>query len=225
MKTRTSQLLLGIAVIMVSCNTNTNTNRAETSEAVEVKKATGEEYDLVESESRISWRGTKPTGEHHGYVNLKSGSVVTENNIIKAGRFVFDMKSIVDEDLEDEEMNAKLTRHLKSEDFFYVEKYPEAVFELTSVEEYPGTLTESNETNMDYEVNGNLTIRGETKNIRFPAKIEMKDDVILISTPEFSLDRTLWNVNYQSKKVFAELKDKFIHDDMHIKLDLKLQKS
>lgn len=225
MNIQTGIIVLSISTLLFSCNSNNSAKRIETSEAVEVSEASGEKYSLVAEESQINWRGTKPTGEHHGYINFSDGILMLDENKITGGRFVIDMNSIVDEDLEDEEMNAKLTGHLKSEDFFHVEEYPEGVFELTSVKKSSINTSESDDSNMEYEITGNLTLRGVTKSITFPANIEISENNITAQSNEFSLDRTLWNVNFQSKKVFAELKDKFIHDDMHIKLNLKFRKN
>ncbi len=218
-------LILSASILIFSCSSNKGTNRIEPSDAVKVSEATGDKYTLVKDESKINWRGTKPTGEHHGYIDVNDGTLIFDKNKITGGRFVIDMNSIVDEDLEDESMNARLTGHLKSEDFFYVDEYPEAVFELTSVKKSSLNTSDSVETNMDYELTGNLTLRGVTKSITFPANIEIGDDFIIADSDEFSLDRTFWNVNFQSNKVFAGLKDKFIHDDMHIKFDLKFKKN
>jgi len=70
------------------------------------------------------------------------------------------------------------------------------------------------------QVTGDLTIRGITHEISFPAQITMDDQMIHAKTEEIVLDRTLWEVNYKSKSVFAELKDSFIKDEMIIKLDI-----
>ena len=225
MNIKSGLLLLSASILLFSCNSNKGTNRIIPSEAVNVSEATGDEYTLVKDESTFNWRGTKPTGEHHGYIIISKGTLMLDKNQITGGRFVVDMNSIVDEDLEDKAMNDKLTNHLKSEDFFYVEQHPEAVFELTSVREFPDSVSNADHPHMKYEITGNLNLRGVIKSITFPANIEINNNFVTAKSDEFSLDRTFWNVNFQSKKVFAELKDKFIHDDMHVKIDLKFKKN
>jgi len=55
----------------------------------------------------------------------------------------------------------KRDEHLRSEDFFYVEKYPNMTFESTSFAK--------NEAN-HYTLKGNLTLRGVTKPVEFSVK-------------------------------------------------------
>ena len=102
----------------------------------------------------------------------------------------------------------------KEGDFFNVNEFPEATFEVTGISETDGkTMME-----------GNLTIKDETKNISFPVSINKTDDGYEISSEEFTIDRTNWNVNYGSKSVFDSLGDNFIYDDITLKLDIKADK-
>lgn len=213
--------LFGITIFFASC-TPKNADQAKTGEAKAVEEATGIEYSLNATNSIISWRGTKPGGEHTGTVAAKSGSLMIENETITGGSFEIDLTSIVNHDLEGD-MNARLVGHLKSEDFFYTEQFPEAKFEIVSLKEFSG---ESSAEGIapTHEVTGNLTMRGETKSISFPAMVSVKGDVISAKTNEFSVDRTLWGVNFKSKSVFAEFKDDFISDMINLKLDVEFVK-
>jgi polyisoprenoid-binding protein YceI len=65
---------------------------------------------------------------------------------------VIDMNSVWSDD-------EKLTEHLKNEDFFDVGKFPESVFELTGLK----PVSEGS-----YEVSGNLTLTGTTKEHHLP---------------------------------------------------------
>jgi polyisoprenoid-binding protein YceI len=72
-----------------------------------------------------------------------------------------------------------------------------------------------------HRIEGNLTIKGVTKRISFPAQVGISNNVIMAKTPQFTLNRTEWSVNYGSKSIFANLKDNFIHDEMGIKIHLQ----
>ena len=71
--------------------------------------------------TKLSWLGEKVTGEHNGTINLKSGWINWQDNKVVSGEFVIDMASLKDADA-----SQKLEGHLKSEDFFGVEKFPDS---------------------------------------------------------------------------------------------------
>ena len=202
----------------MSC-TPKSAEEAKTGKAMAVKEANGIEYSLITEKSEIRWRGTKPAGEHYGTVDLKEGLLVLENDQISGGSFTIDLNTIVNEDLEGD-MNSRLVGHLKSEDFFFTENYPEAIFEIVSVKDISDDASDE-EITTTHEITGNLTMRGKTNSISFPAMIQAEDDRIKVKTNEFSIDRTKWGVNFKSKTVFAEFKDDFISDMMNIKLEVE----
>lgn len=204
-------------MVLVSCNPK-NAKEAKTGDAKEVAAASGEKYLLQTDQSTIYWRGTKPSGEHVGTVGITKGKLMLEKGEITGGTFVIDLNSIVNTDLEGE-WNAKLVGHLKSEDFFHTASFPEGSFEIVSVVEYKGESV-SEGVNLSHDITGNLTMRGETKSITFPASIHMHDGSVHAQSNEFSIDRTLWGVNFKSKTVFAEFKDDFIGDMINLKLDV-----
>ena len=167
-------------------------------------------------ESRISWTGKKVTGAHDGTVNFASGAFEVEDRRITSGRFVADMESLTVLDLKDPESNQKLTGHLKSADFFDAANHPEAVFVITNVE--PIAKAKKSEPNVT--VTGDLTIKGITNPLTFPARVDWKDGVPVARAENVRVDRTLYNIRYGSGKFFQNLGDKMIHDDFW--LDLKL---
>lgn len=128
------------------------------------------------------------------------------------------MTSITVEDMtgsdkEDLEMHLKGTAEGKEDHFFDVNNYPEANFEITEVNvEKPA-----------HKVNGNLTIKGETKNISFPVDLSFNDQkkTIKLSANDITIDRTEWGINFMSKSIMDNVKDKFINDEIKIKFVLK----
>lgn len=214
--------IVAITSLVAACNNQPQGEQAQTGEKKEVKQAGNEAtaYTVDPSESKMEWLGTKPTGEHYGTVNLASGELSVENNQLTGGSFVIDMTSIVDLDIEDPEMNAKLVNHLKSPDFFNTAEHPEATFEITGVEELSNPKPGDDGVTPTHRISGNLTIKGISKNISFPAKVEMKGTKIKAQTVQFLIDRTQWDVNFKSKSVFDNLKENFIHDEVAITIEL-----
>ena len=85
--------------------------------------------------SVLNWKGFKPTGDHYGTVTIKKGFFTVKDEQVVSGEFEIDMTSIIDLDMDaDSEYNTKLVNHLKSEDFFSVEKYPVASFKIIKKE-------------------------------------------------------------------------------------------
>jgi polyisoprenoid-binding protein YceI len=169
-----------------------------------------ENFKLDTDKSEIQWVGKQVTGQHNGIVKLKDGSVTLKDGKITGGDFSIDMTSITVQDIEAEAPRQKLTNHLKSDDFFSVEKFPESKFVITSVKD---------KTDNEVEITGNLTIKGITHPVTIPAALE-KSEAGLKAQGSVTLDRTLWDVRYGSGKFFKGLGDKLIYDDFELKLNL-----
>lgn len=69
-------------------------------------------------------------------------------------------------------------------------------------------------------VEGNLTLKGTTKNITFPAAIAVNDSVVTIKSETFKINRVLWNINYNSKSALENLGNQYIHDDIELKVSI-----
>ncbi|MGZ5278471.1 MAG: YceI family protein [Pseudobdellovibrionaceae bacterium] len=164
--------------------------------------------------SSIKWTGKKVTGQHNGLITLKSGAVDVEKDTVKGGQFEFDMSSIKVEDIKDAENNAKLTGHLKSDDFFAVAKHATSTFKITSVK----ALKDSKEGT--HEITGDLTIKGITHPVTFPATVEVKGDKAS-AKGKVTVDRTKYDIKYNSGKFYDKLGDKMINDTFELELDLK----
>ncbi len=157
--------------------------------------------------SVVNWKGSKPTGEHYGTVKVKSGFFTVENKNIVAGEFEIDMNSIVDLDMPaDSESNAKLVGHLKSDDFFGVEKYPVALFKVTSTE------IKGNQT----LIKGDLKIKEKTHPVSFLATVSHDANLLTLKSETFKIDRSKWDIKFKSKSFFSDLGDQFIYNDMEL---------
>ncbi len=169
-------------------------------------------YKVDTTASKITWRGSKPIGSAHiGAINIKSGDLLVKDNAVQSGQFQIDMNSITNEDLKGSpDYHTKLLTHLKSEDFFHVEKHPHSEFKLTSVEK---------KADNQYWVKGTLSMIGSTKPVEFPATAMVTADKITAKA-DLKIDRTLWNLRYGSGKFFKNLGDKMIRDEIELKLDI-----
>ena len=164
------------------------------------------------SKSTIDWLGKKVTGQHNGTINLKSGELTMDGSELTGGSFEIDMGSIVVEDIKDETYNAKLVGHLKSDDFFSAAKFPAAGFIITEAKAV-------NKDGNNYHIKGDLTIKGITNKIEFPAKVE-NSEAGLTASAQIVVDRSKFDVRYGSGSFFENLGDKMIYDDFT--LDVKL---
>ena len=172
-------------------------------------------YSISAEDSNVAWKGYKVTGEHTGTIKVKSGDLTFgENGALTGGKIVIDMTSIKVTDLEGE-WAGKLEGHLKSGDFFGVEKFPTAELVITKVaaKGTPG----------DYKVTGNLTIKETTKEIRFYAHLDETGGNIN-ATADIKIDRSDFDVRYGSGSFFDNLGDKTIYDEFDLSVNLKAVK-
>ncbi|BDD05005.1 YceI family protein [Aureibacter tunicatorum] len=163
--------------------------------------------------SSIQWTGEKVTGKHWGHINIKSGDVETKNGKLVGGHFVINMNSITCDDIENKDYNQKLVGHLKNEDFFDVAKFPEAKFVITKAVEKKG------KNGNNYEITGDLTIKGISHSITFPARVDIKGNSATANA-SVDIDRTKWNVKYGSGSFFDNLGDRTIYDEFNLKISL-----
>lgn len=223
MKNKLTILMLCASLAFtVSCKKD-NTENAETTEATEAAEASAEavKYTVNTTESTIDWTGSKPTGKHTGTINLAEGEFLVKNDSIESGKFVIDMNSITVTDLEAGNGKEDLEAHLKglgkedtADHFFNVKKYPNGTFEITGITKEEGKTM----------VEGNLTLKETTKNIKFPATITVTPEAVTLVSENFKINRTLWNVNYSSKSIFDNLGDKYVDDEIELKVNVKATK-
>lgn len=216
--------LYGIVFTLLWACAGPSGEKIETSDAKEVAVVEGKKLDFVidTTKSIVEWTGAKPSGEHNGTVDLKKGKLLVQNGNIVAGKFMMDMNSITNLDLEDTEWNQKLVDHLKSSDFFNTAEYQESIFEITEVKPYDGEYLDDDVIPTHW-ITGNLTIKGISKSVTFPADVQISDTKITAKTSQFLIDRTDWDIKYQSTKFFDDLKDKFINDEMALRITIETQ--
>jgi polyisoprenoid-binding protein YceI len=157
------------------------------------------------AKTKMTWLGEKVTGQHSGTIKLQSGWLNWQDNKIVSGEFNVDMTSLKDAD-----NSARLEGHMKSDDFFGVEKYPVAKLVITGSTPFDkGSGT----------IKGTLTIKDISNPIEFKAALQKKDNGTWFFA-NITVDRTKYNIKYGSGSFFDNLGDKTIYDDFKMKLDL-----
>jgi polyisoprenoid-binding protein YceI len=187
---------------------NTHPAIAADNKIIAAKKVTA--FQVDSKNSKLLWTAHKVTGEHAGTINISSGTLNVENAALQSGSFKLDTRSIAVTDIKDADSNAKLVGHLKSDDFFAVEKYPSADFQITGIKPHG---------NNQYDLTGKLTIKGIINDINFPATIKVDKDK-LTATAKLKIDRTKYDIKFRSKNYFENLGDKAIYDDFELDISL-----
>ena len=214
-----SVLLLSVAA--TSCKNNTKEVDATAAEPVAKSDHASEKYKIDVENSTIEWKGFKPTGPHNGTVAIESGMLTTENNNLQSGDVIIDMTTITALDVKGDKKES-LDAHLKGTvkgkegDFFNVNKYPNASFEITGI-----TTNEVGKTILS----GNLTLKDIKKNVSFPVTVSTSGNTLSLVSEPFEINRTVWGVNFGSKSVFDNLGDKFINDEIELIISVKATKA
>lgn len=205
---KTFAVLIFLAVLIAGCGKTDQKDTGKTN--TDKTEAKGTVYNINTTESIIEWNGKKVTGNHNGTVNISSGEIIIDGSSLTGGKVEADMTTLKVSDLADPEMNGKLTGHLKSDDFFSVEKSPKAIIQITGVKKISET---------EYEVNADLTIKGITHPITFPATVYVTGSK---ATAEATLnvDRTLYDIKFRSGKFFENLGDNLISDIFTLKVKI-----
>lgn len=203
MKTRYLALAIAAPVIFVSCeNPADKTTDAKVSDAVEKSASaeTGGTKYVFTPASQVNFVGSKVTGSHTGgfkaftgHFTIKDGAPVGNDH-----KVIIDMSSTFSD-------ADKLTEHLKSPDFFNVEKFPQSTFDITEIKKSSDT---------GYTVSGNFTLHGQTKNISFPATVSQGTDTVKIDA-KFDINRKDFGIVYAGKA------DDLIRDQVVIELKLE----
>jgi polyisoprenoid-binding protein YceI len=175
-----------------------------------LSRVTSEKYSIDKKVSVVTWKGSKvfaPEQAHTGYVYISKGELMLSKGQLAGGAVEVDMNTITDP-VHGSDNN--LINHLKDPDFFDVKKFPIAAFVITGVASVNAENT---------NVTGNLTIKGITHAVTFPVKIEVKGEIVN-AIGNVTIDRTKWDVRYNSGKFYDNLADKAISDD--IEFDMKI---
>ncbi|MDC8106859.1 YceI family protein [Chryseobacterium sp. PTM-20240506] len=188
--------------VVVSCKKD----KPLTSESNDVTTTKeGAQYALDTLNSKIEWKGYKvfksESTSHFGTIKFESGDLTVKDGKLESGKFVADMNSLTSVDLKDDaEQLGKLNGHLKSGDFFEVEKFPTASYEITKV-------TPAAEGDYNTLLDGNLTIKGITKPLQLKANVSVKEGEVTVATEPKDIKREEFGVKFQAPAENGVIKD------------------
>lgn len=166
------------------------------------------EYKVNSTSSTLEWEAKKVTGQHSGTISFGEGTLQADKKKISGGKVSVDMTTLVNTD--GNGVNKNLVGHLKSDDFFSVDKFPQASLEVKKVEAKSGDL---------YHFTADLTIKGITAPIEFDAEVTLSSE-LLTATGVMIVNRTKYDIKYRSASFFSDLGDKMIQDEFSLKFKL-----
>lgn len=222
-------MLGGVILTLSSCADTQGNEQAKTADARQVSAQSNQGHILTidTSASKVLWKGSKLIGEgHEGFAPVSQGQVTVAGDQIIGGKILIDLKDLQPTD-QDAQSNEKLKAHLSSADFFSVDSFPTATFEITGIEKGAATpATSTPDSGKDakeagiqsnFTVTGNLTIKGIAKSITFPAEVHA-DTTAVDFKAAFAIDRTLWGINYGAEN---SIKDKIINKNIDFQINIK----
>ena len=207
-------------LLAVSCDKAPKGDEAVITDQVLPKDGAGETFLVDTTNSWIRFTGHGVGKNHPGIFKLTYGKLMATDNKVTGGTFILDITSL-DMEQEGEMIDNKLQPHLLSGDFFDAEKFGTSQFEITGVVPYePKTGEKSLVEGANFTISGNLQVKDVTKNISFPARIDLDGDR-LEAKANFDIDRREWKMNYGNDKTLG---DNFISETVNIELDLRALK-
>ncbi len=213
--------IIAIAAFFVSCDSAPQGDNATVTDEKTAADSNGVAMTIDTSASSIGFTGWGVGKNHPGKFKLTTGSVTVKDGNISSGTFSININSM-SMDQPEEMFQTNLKGHLLSADFFDATVHPEAKFEITGTEAYTPTAGDTSVVaGANTKISGNLTLKGITKNVTFPAKVDVSENAITAAA-NFDIDRTLWDMNYNGDKESA--KDKFIAHEVNISLNITAKK-
>jgi len=165
---------------------------------------------IAPATSKLVYLAKKVTGEHTGEVKLANGFLNFDKDTLVSGEFEIDMTTISNSDIKDQEYHTKFLNHMISDDFFAVKQFKTAKFVIKSAKKMKAD---------NYEIKGDLTIKGKTDAIAFDAVANQKE-----AHAKIIFDRTKFDIKYGSANFFKSIGDKAINDKVELDVVLTAKK-
>ncbi len=176
--------------------------------ATEPAKGDTVEYRIDTALSRLYWS----CNIHHGYMYLKQGCVKMVDHQIIATDILFQMDSIVDQDITYELMRKTLQNVLRSDVFFNTKEYPYSRFSLDEARSLK---------NGEYQISGDLELLDVVNCISFRAKIIRTGEILEIKSERFYIDRLQWGITSYSRHEATSDQNFIVSDSIGISFSLK----
>ena len=197
-------MIVTTGLFLASCSQSGQKQTSEVTTENEETKITN--VTVSSADSRIIWKGEMlGIYAHEGTLVLTQTDISMKDGKIAGGSFTADMKSITPTDNnfnpEEGSTQEKLVGHLSSAEFFDVEQFPTAKFEIKSVKGNTaiGMLTIRGITNEEKVENINIAKEGD--------KVKLTGDLVF--------DRKKYDVSWDSP-----MKDKILSNDIQLKVEL-----
>lgn len=207
-------LILIIAPLFNGCGNEKEGNKNNASASSLSLHVGNEKYFMIDTkESVVTWKGSSLNGlnTQTGYIYISKGELMIENGQLMGGIIEVDMNTIEDKN---HGTDNNLVNHLKDPDFFEVIKFPFSTIAITKVV----SINDENK-----NITGNLTIKGITHSVTFPAQIEVKDGIVKANA-KLVIDRTKWDVRYKSAKFYDNLANQTMSDSIEYHIKIVAQK-
>jgi polyisoprenoid-binding protein YceI len=220
-----SHLLFGFVVlIFTSCSSEssnedsdaTSTNEAKTNMSITIGELgiPDGKYSLTKDKPRINWSAKKISGSgHSGIIPASRGKFKVEEGVITKGLVSFNMNGFEVTDI-DGDSKENFDTHLKSDDFFDVDQFPEAIlsFNSSSINK-DGTKT----------LSCTLDMHGIAVDYDIPFKLKeqklTQGGIGYNISGEFFMDRTKHDITNGSGSFFDNLGDRAINDEVLISFE------
>lgn len=210
------------SALLASCG-GSNGDKAQVATEQQVAEQTGSTYTVDTATSSVNWKGYHKGGFDPRFGTLKTEGVVSvENDAITGGSFTIDMNSISTDESSVDALTtggktaADLDGHLKNADFFEVDKYPTAKFEITEVKAFDAATEKSVLEGATNVISGNLTIKDKTVNVSFPAKVAVSENEVSLQS-KFTINRQDWGLTYGTE---GDAKDWMISQEVDMELNI-----
>lgn len=206
-------LILISAPFFFGCNGPVKEENKDKASASPLSLHVGNEkyFTIDTKQSVVAWKGSGFHGAHTGYVYILKGELMIENDQLVGGTVEVNMNTIEDNN---HDHNNNLIEHLKNPDFFDVEKFPVSTIKITGV---------ASMNDEDKNVTGNLTIKGVTQPVAFPVKTNVEGGIIK-ANGKLVIDRTKWDIRYNSGKFYDNLADQTISDSIEFDINIVAKK-
>ena len=212
-------------LILTGCQSGNKSDKVTTASEQEAAETAGAEYSIDTTATKVSWRATHKGGlaPRYGNIEVSSGVLSAEDGALSGGNLQLSLNGLkVDPSsvTEPGKKHTDLEQHLKTADFFDVQKYPEALFVITKVAPFDSLKHTSAIQGANSLISGNLTLKDSTLNIEFPAKLTISENQINAQA-RFTIDRAAWGLSYKTE---GSPEDWAISRDVDIEFDIKADK-
>jgi polyisoprenoid-binding protein YceI len=194
--------------------TSTATSSENTSDQLE--KGT---YTIDTEKSTVEWTAYKTLVDGYedvGTFPVTDGQITVGSDGSISANVTLDIANLNVISVSGPGSTDRLASHLRSEDFFDTQQYPTSTLRTTAI-------TQATSSANTYNVTADLTMKGQTNEITFPAQIGMEDGGLTVQA-DTEIDRSRWNIRYGSPSFFNDLGDNAIGDMVDISVDLTAEK-